>query len=161
MFNKKKLMMKKSLFLLLFFFFSVISCNKEENSADYCGKQESTKNNFSANAASKVSSYGIYGEVLWPVSGTPYNAVESPTVYIYKYINGYWVYQGSTTASICGYYTYNTGGTGTFRAIISNYYYLRSYPGCTTRVDYGMHAGSGDGAVTIYSPWTTVNIRCS
>jgi hypothetical protein len=143
----------------------LVSCNKNDDGfyaskieassvvCDSCVKQ-SLK-------ASVSSDYGIYGRVGLPVTGTISSIVESPTVYIYKMIGGVWTYQGSTNASICGYYTYNTNGYGYYKAQISGYYYLRS-PDCTTQVDgYYLHNGSGDGYVTILSPWTVVNVRCS
>jgi len=154
--------MKNNLIILLVLFLSLTSCNKEDAERSGIVKKVVDSNYDSRNNRDpRKSSYGIYGEVLWPVSGSPYNALESPTVYVYKYVNGSWVYHGSTTASACGYYTYDTGGIGTFHVTVGNYYYLRSYPGCATRVDYGMHAGSGDGTVTVWSPWTMTNIRCS
>lgn len=108
-----------------------------------------------------ANEYGIYGEIVWPVSGTAESAIESPVVTIEKLVNGSWIYHGTTYASACGYYTYDTGGTGEFRAVVGGYYYMRTYPGCATRVSYGWHAGSGEGNVTYWTPWRVVNIRCS
>jgi hypothetical protein len=150
--------MKKILFIFSMVFFFFTQCSKDENMpievmnppCDSC-----------AQGGLKSGNYGLYGEVLWPVSGTPYNAVELPTVLIYKWVNGSWSYLGSTGASACGYYTYAVSETGTYRALIQGYYYLRTYPGCATRVEYGWHAGSGDGVIYIWNSWIVVNVRCS
>lgn len=156
--------MKNFLFLSVFFSFFIVGCNKDDN-----GLNNSKVNDAKvicdtcAKTQLRSSNYGIYGFVFWPVSGTPYNVVESPTIHIFKWVNGAWVSYGNTIASACGYYTYETGSTGTYRALVNSIdcYYLRSYPGCSTRADYGVHAGSGDGQVTILSPWTQINVRCS
>lgn len=143
----------------------IVSCNKSDDSM-YASKIEASSVvcDSCVKKSLKVSAsndYGIYGRVGLSVSGTVSSVVVSPTVYIYKMIGYTWTYQGSTNASICGYYTYNTNGYGSFQARISGYYYLRS-PDCKTQVDgYYLHNGSGDGAVTILSPWTEVNVRCS
>lgn len=156
--------MKNVLIFLLIMSSFLISCSKDDSAISASKIEVSSVTCDSCVKQSlKASTYGIYEFVFWPVSGTPYNVVESPTVHVFKWVNGSWVSYGSTVASMCGYYTYETGGTGTYRALISNsdYYYLRSYPDCTIRTDYGIHAGSGDGQVTFSSPWTQVNARCS
>lgn len=142
--------MKKFLFFLLIIFCSFTVTNSK-----------TYKSVLDKKCNTAQTQYGLYGEVQWPVSGSPYNAVESPEVKIYKLISGSWVYQGSTYASACGYYTYETNGMGVFKAEITGYYYLRDYPNCSTRVDYGYHAGSGQGTIFLWNSWIVVNVRCS
>ncbi len=147
--------MKTSLFFV-FVLISLIGLSSDKSFSK--NENESSK---ALSSAPKSNEYGIYGEVVWPVSGIPENAVESPVVIIEKMVSGSWVYHGTTYASACGYYTYDTGGTGKFRAVIGGYYYLRSYPGCATRVDYDWNSGSGEGIVTYWTPWKVINVRCS
>lgn len=64
--------------------------------------------------ASEVSSYGLYGTVFyWS------DLVQSPTVYVDEWTGFSWVNVGSTPASLCGYYTYDTGHSGYFRVRVA------------------------------------------
>lgn len=78
--------MKKNLFLLIFFSLLIAGC-AHDNDDFYSAKTEtiSATCDTCAKAQLRSSVYGIYGEVLWPVSGDAYNAVELPIVYIYNY----------------------------------------------------------------------------
>lgn len=142
--------MKKILFILLITF-----CPFIMNDSQSLGSPSGDSSN------SPQAQYGIYGEVYWPASGTPYNAVESPEVKIYKIVSGSWVYQGSAYASACGYYTYETSGTGTFKAEVAGNYYLRDYPNCTSRTDYSYYAGSSQTTIRIWDSWVEVDVKCN
>ncbi len=73
----------------------------------------------------KASGYGIYGTVLyWN------DPVQSPTVYVDKWNGFTWVYIGSTPASMCGYYTFDTGQSGTFRVRVAGTYGTREGGSC-------------------------------
>jgi hypothetical protein len=73
------------------------------------------------------SSYGLYGTVWYWDS-----YVQSPTVYVDEW-NGYsWVYVGSTPASLCGYYTYDTGHSGHFRVRVAGTYGTRHAGSCSS-----------------------------
>jgi len=102
--------------------------------------------------ADPSSSYGIYGTVTYPGG-----VVAGATVTISKYQSGSYVYHGTTTASACGYYTYDTGGTGTYRAYVSGYYPLR-YSACGSIFDNEQVAGSNTGAVSIFNPQVQVDV---
>jgi hypothetical protein len=106
-----------------------------------------------AAAPAAVSSYGLYGVVTYPGSGV----VISPVVTIYKSINNTWVYQGTTTASACGYYTYDTGGTGNFKAVVSGYYGLRNSP-CGTHFANESVGGFNVAYVSWWNPQTKMDV---
>lgn len=101
-----------------------------------------------------ASDYGIYGTVYYPCG----DIVASPTVHVYKYQGGQYVYHGSTTASACGYYTYDTGGTGNFRVYVSGTYDLRYAP-CGSIFDNESVAGDNYGSITIWSPFIQLDIQ--
>lgn len=103
--------------------------------------------------ASARSSYGIYGVVTYPGSAV----VISPTVYIYKWNGSTWVYHGQTPASACGYYTYDTGGTGTFRAEVGGYYGLRN-ASCGTHFANEQVGGWQSGYVSWWNPQLRIDV---
>lgn len=100
-----------------------------------------------------TSSYGLYGTVTYPGNAV----VASPVVYIYKQQGGSYQYFGQTLASACGYYTFDTGGTGTFRVIVSGTYNLRN-SSCGTIFDNEPVAGDAFGTVNWVNPQKLLNI---
>lgn len=106
-----------------------------------------------AAAPAAASSYGLYGVVTYPGSAV----VISPTVNIYKLVNGSWVYHGTTIASACGYYTYDTGGTGNFKAAVNGYYGLRDSP-CGTHFADEPVGGFNVAYVSFWNPQTQMDV---
>lgn len=102
-----------------------------------------------------ASSYGLYGVVRYPGNGVVANA----TVTIYKQMNGQYVYQGQTVASACGYYTYDTGGTGNYRVVVHRNYYSLRYASCGSI--FANESVAGDVFVTIWwwNPQTQVDVN--
>ena len=110
-------------------------------------------------ASDVQASYGIYGAATY--AGTsPTNVIDGAVVTIYKYNGSQWAYHGQTTASACGYYTYNTGERGSFKAVVNGYYGLRPMP-CSSISGYETVAGFGFGDIGFFTPWVVVNIRTS
>jgi len=109
---------------------------------------------ISASSYGTTSSYGIYGTVKYPGNGV----VVSPIVTIYKQKNGQYTYYGQTTASACGYYTFDTGGTGNFRVVVSGQYSLRYAP-CGTVFATDPVAGDEFGYVSLWNPWLLLDIH--
>ncbi len=104
-------------------------------------------------AAENSSSYGLYGTIKYPSA-----IVSSAVVVVYKTnIWGTYVYHGQTTASSCGYYTYDTGGIGQFRVVVSGTYSLR-YETCGSVFATDPVAGDNYGSITISTPQRQLNI---
>jgi hypothetical protein len=104
-------------------------------------------------APAAASSYGIYGVVTYPGSAV----VISPTVSVYKWNGSSWVYHGSTIASACGYYTYDTGGTGNFMARVDGFYGLRN-ASCGTHFANEPVGGWQSGNVTWWNPQLRMDV---
>jgi hypothetical protein len=102
-----------------------------------------------------AQNYSLYGTVTYPGGSVVANAI----VNIYKYENGSYVFIGSTQASVCGYYTFNLGGTGNYRAYVNGTYNLR-YGGtpCGSVFDNEPVAGDAYGTVTWWNPHLVLNV---
>ncbi len=108
----------------------------------------------------RASTYGIYGTVTY-AGVNPDSVVDKAVVRVYKEVgSNNWVYQGQTTASACGYYTFDTGGTGNFKAVVDGTYDLREMP-CESVYDNERVGGWGIGNVTIWNPQKVVHVRTS
>jgi hypothetical protein len=70
------------------------------------------------------SGYQLRGTVYYSIDGAlPYSTVE-----IYKWDGSSWVFHGSADTDACGSYTYDTGGPGTFKAVVPfNLYNVAEY----------------------------------
>lgn len=80
-------------------------------------------------ATEEISSYGLYGTVWY------WNSyVQSPTVYVDEWNGFSWVNVGSTPASLCGYYTYDTGHSGYFRVRVAGTYATRIAGSCASGI---------------------------
>jgi len=104
-----------------------------------------------------ASDYGIYGTVTY-AGESPDSVIDNATVQVYKYIDNSWVHQGSTVASACGYYTYDTGSRGNYKAVVDGDYYLRDLSPCLDRTGYEHVEGVGYGTVTWLNPQVRVDV---
>ncbi len=103
--------------------------------------------------ADPSSNYGIYGTIKYPQA-----VVAGANVTIYKdQGGGSYAYHATTTASACGYYTYDTGGTGTYRASVSGYYPLRDSP-CGSVIGSEQVSGLNIGVVNWLNPQVQVDV---
>ncbi|MBC8465212.1 MAG: hypothetical protein H8D63_02485 [Parcubacteria group bacterium] len=108
----------------------------------------------------RASTYGIYGTVTY-AGINPDSVVDKAVVRVYKSTGGgNWTYIGQTTASACGYYTFDTGGIGTFRAVVDGRYDLRTMP-CQSVYDNERVGGDGQGTVSWVDPQVVVHVRTS
>ena len=115
---------------------------------------------FSGTEARASSGYGIYGTVTY-AGFNPDSVVALAVVRVYKSTGGSnWTYIGQTTASACGYYTFDTGGRGLFRAVVDGRYDLRTMP-CQSVYDNENVAGADSGEVTYGNPQKVINVRTS
>ena len=115
---------------------------------------------FSGTEARASSGYGIYGTVTY-AGFNPDSVVALAVVKVYKHTGGgNWSYIGQTTASACGYYTFDTGGIGTFMAEVDGRYDLRTMP-CESIYDTERVAGNAQGRVRLRTPQVVVHVRTS
>lgn len=155
----KKLLLLFSLATLLLF---LISCGKESPIET---PSDSTLN-IPYNSSSKESdvgglstelSTGVYGTIYFDYQCCPedYYLVDGVTVYIY--IDN--VYHGSTVASACGYYTYDTGGDhGAVRVYVPSQYRPIRYMGCGSIQFYDSAAGDEEGDLSS-GYWVQINVK--
>lgn len=102
----------------------------------------------------RASSYGLYGTVRYTGGGVVSNA----TVEIWKQSGSSYVYIGSTLASACGYYTYDTGGTGNFRIIARGTNVPLRADTCGNIFAYESVAGDNFGSVTWWTPLKQLDV---
>jgi hypothetical protein len=90
-----------------------------------------------------------------------YDFVDNGRVNIYEKISGQWVYQGSTTTSSCGYYTYVTGHRGEFKVDItaSNQTIRENENGCisATYTESSL-TGWNSGTIYIWQTWKVIDV---
>lgn len=116
---------------------------------------------FGSLFTASAQAYSIYGTATFAGS-YPDSVVNNARINVYKDLGGgQWQYHGSTTASACGYYTYGTGESGTFKAVVvQDDYDLRSLSSCGSVTDNVNAEGYGIGTVTWLNPEIVVNIPC-
>lgn len=70
-----------------------------------------------AAAPARASGYQLSGTVYY--SGSSWGVVVSPDITIYKWNGSSWAYHGVTYADECGFFNYDAGGPGTYKASVA------------------------------------------
>ena len=99
------------------------------------------------------SSYGLYGTVYYSF---PLSVASNATVDIYKLTWGGWSKVGSTVTSSCGYYSYDTGSSGTYKVVVDGSYKHRDKPCGTLHSNESM----ADSKETILLSWKQLHLYC-
>jgi hypothetical protein len=113
--------------------------------------------NESSDNMALEESTGIYGTIMFDYQCCPEDYYLVDGVFVYIYIGGN--YHGYTTASACGYYTYDTNGDhGSVEVLVESQYRPIRPTSCTSISFYDTAAGNAYGNLS-EGYWVKIDVH--